>query len=313
MGGQFIIFFALLVTGYLCRKTNLIDDGMNKSINNFIIYIAYPCLILVRIGSLEMVEGIFQNFIFTLVIYTFLFAVYGFYSLAYVHARKFPKDLRPVAEFSIISPNNGFMGYPIAFAFFGELGLLYMIACNISLNIMLFSYGIHLMKRDEEGYRMGFRVIMKSFGKLLLNPNIISAALGLIICGNNLEMPGTLVTYLELVGGVATPMVMIYIGSTLTKSNIFTIIKNKMIIEIVINRLFVIPAITLLIVFFLPMDPLIKTICVLSSAFPCAAAVPVFAELYNNKKSLASEALFLSTIISLVTLPIIITVLKYLF
>ena len=313
MAQQFIVFFALLMTGYLCKKTRIIDDGMNRSINSFIIYIAFPCLILGRIGSLEMAQGIFANFMLALVIYTFLFVVYGFYALGYVIARKFPKADRAVGEFSMISPNNGFMGFPIAFAFFGEVGLLYMIACNLALNLMFFSYGIHLMKRDEEGYTMGLKEIMKSLGKLLLNPNIVAAVLGLIICGNNLEMPKTLVTYLGLVGGVATPMALIYIGSTLTGSNIFKIIKNKMIIEIVVNKLFIIPVLTLLVVYFIPMDPLIKTICVLSSAFPCATTVPIFAELYNNRKSVAGEALFLSTIISLVTLPIIITVLKYLF
>lgn len=313
MADQFIIFFALLMTGYLCRKTNIIDDGMNKSINSFIIYVAYPSLILGRIGSLEMAEGIFSNFMITLGIYTALFVVYGLYALGYVSLRKFPKEKRAVGEFAMISPNNGFMGFPIAFAFFGEIGLLYMIACNLALNLMFFSYGIHLMTRDEEGYTMGFKDVMKSLVKLILNPNIVAAVVGLIICGNNIIMPATVVTYLGLVGGVATPMAMIYIGSTLTGSNIFKIIKNKIIIEIVVNKLFIIPALTLLILFFLPMDPLIKIICVLSSAFPCATTVPIFADLYNNKKSVASESLFLSTIISLVSLPLIITVLKYLF
>lgn len=312
MSGQFVIFFALLATGYVCRKTNIINDGMNKSINSLIINVAFPCLILGRIGSLEMAGGIFENFMITLGLYTSLFVIYGFYAVLYVSVRKFPKEDRAVSEFSIISPNNGFMGFPIAFAFFGEVGLLYMIACNLALNLMFFSYGIHLMTRDEEGYTMGFKDIMKSLGKLLVNPNIVAAVAGLIICGNNITMPETLVTYLDLVGGVATPMAMIYIGSTLTGSNIFKIIKNRMIIEIVINKLLIIPALTLLIVFLLPMDPLIKTICVLSSAFPCATTVPIFAELYNNKKSIASEALFLSTIVSLISLPIIITVLEHL-
>lgn len=313
MAGQFIIFFALLMTGYLCRKTNIIDDGMNRSINSFIINVAYPALILGRIGSLEMAEGIFANFMIALGICTFLFVIYGLYAFAYVSLRKFPKADRAVGEFSIISPNNGFMGFPIAFAFFGEIGLLYMIACNLALNLMFFSYGIHLMMRDREGYTMGFKDVMKSIGKLLVNPNILAAVLGLIICSNNIIMPETLVTYLGLIGGIATPMAMIYIGSTLTGSNIFEIIKDKMIIEIVANKLLIIPALTLLALFFIPMDPLIKIICVLSSAFPSATTVPIFAEIYNNKKSIASEALFLSTIISLVSLPLIITVLKYLF
>lgn len=312
MAGEFLIFFALLITGYLCKKIHLIDDGMNKSINNFIIYVAYPCLILERIGSLKMADGIFENFMITLGIYGFLFVVYGFYAFSYFKVRKFPKADRSVGEFSMISSNNGFMGFPIAFTFFGEVGLLYMIACNLTLNLMFFSYGIHLMTRDKEGYKNSFKDILISLGKLLLNPNIWAAVLGFIISGNDFEIPETMSKYLALVGGIATPMAMIYIGSTLVASNIFKILTSKIIIEIVVNKLFIIPALTMLVVFFIPMDPLIKTICVLSSAMPCAATVPIFAELYNKNNSMASEALFLSTIISLGSIPIIITMLKFL-
>lgn len=304
MTGQFIIFFALLLTGYVCKKANIIDDGMNRSINSFIIKVAYPSLILGRIGNLKMAEGIFLNFIIITVFYFALLMIYGLFSFYYVKSRNFPLNDRGVMEFAIIAPNNGFMGFPIAHTFFGEIGLLYMIACNLSLNIMFFSYGLHLMNRDnkkkEKQTVMGF---IKALVKLILNPKILSAIIGLIICGNNIEIPETINKYLDLVGGIASPMAMIFIGSTLAGSSLFSIIKNKIIIELSFLKLFIIPTLTLVLVIILPMDPLVKVICVISSSLPCATTVPIFAEQFGKNMDLASETLFLSTIVSLFSIP----------
>ncbi len=70
-----------------------------------------------------------------------------------------------------------------AFTFFSEYGLLYMVPCNLSLNIMFFSYGIYLMTRNESHKTMSAGRIFKSVLKLIVNPKIVASALGLIICG----------------------------------------------------------------------------------------------------------------------------------
>ena len=310
MAEQFILFFALLFTGYLCKKGGLIDDGMNRSINKFILYLAYPCLIVYRIGSLEMSQEIFANFMIALFISLGLMAVYGLYAYGYVRFRKFPKVDQGVAEFSMISPNNGFMGFPIALAFFGEYGLLYMVACNLSLNIMFFSYGIHLMTRESRIKSVTVRGVAFRIIKLLLNPNILAAVIGLLISISNVQILWVIQEYLRLMGGIATPMVMVFIGSTLAGSSLITILKNSLILEIGINKLLLLPAVTLAIVFFLPIDPLVKSICILSCAFPCATTVSMLAEIHGKNKEMASEALFLTTIASLATLPFVLTLIS---
>lgn len=312
MAEQFILFFALLTTGYICKKMKIIDDGMNRSINGFIINVAYPCLILGRIGSLEMTDGIFGNFILALIFYTGLFIPYGLYAYGYSKLRKFPEEDRGVVEFAMISPNNGFMGFPIAITFFGEVGLLYMIACNLALNLMFFSYGIHLMTRSEKGSKTSVKALLLSVLKLIINPKIGSAVLGLIICENGIDLPEILAEYLNMVGGIATPLAMIFIGSTLTGSSLIKILKSRVILEITISKLFILPALTLCVVYFIPIDPLIKAILVLSSAMPCATTLPIFAQQYGKNESLASESLFLSTIVSLASIPLWIAVINQL-
>ena len=113
------MLFAMLFTGWFLRKINFIDDKMNHSINKLVVYFAYPCMIVHNIGSLEMNRTVITEFLITFVMSLVLFYIYGLVSWCYARARKYPKDISNVAEFSMAMPNDGFMGFPVALIFFG--------------------------------------------------------------------------------------------------------------------------------------------------------------------------------------------------
>lgn len=301
---QFIIIFELTITGYLCRKRGIIDDGMNRGMNKFIIMIAYPCLILDRMGNLGMPKGAFQSFGITVLISLVMFFVIGGYAYLYMKARKYSAEDAPVAEFAVFAPNNGFMGFPIAFMFLKDLGLLYMIACNLSLNIIFFTYGIKLMKRGKDLPKKNLWSKVLEVGVLLVNPKISAAVIGLILCYFEIRLPEALNTYLSLVGGIATPMAMIFIGSTLATCKIKDCMKDRMVLEVSVNKLIMAPIITAAIIWFMPIDPLVKAVLILGNAIPVATTVPIFSEQFDRNKEMASEVLFVTTLFSTVTIPI---------
>ena len=134
MYGRYIVLFAILFTGWFLRKINFIDDKMNHSINKLIVYFAYPCLIVHNIGSMEATGKVLLSFLITFVLSLALFFLYGFVSRLYAKARKFPESEANVLEFAMASPNNGFMGFPVALIFFGDMGLLLMLAHNAAMN-----------------------------------------------------------------------------------------------------------------------------------------------------------------------------------
>ena len=309
---QFALLFLLIVTGFLCRKYNIVTDAMMSGLNKFIIVISFPCLILYRTSNLDIDHKIFTNFLITLLIFVCLMFIFALYAYFYTKARKFPRDDTPVIEFSICCPNNGFMGFPIAMVFFGDIGLLYMIACNLGLNVFFFSYGVLLMKRDriEPGQSLKKKILELIF--LLINPKICSAVVGLIICYNQINLPEIIDTYLSTVGAVASPMAMIYIGTTIVGGLSFSILKDRAVIEAGISKLLVVPIITILIVFFLPIDPLVKNTLIIANTLPVATTVPIFSQQYDRNKKLASEILIVSTIVSMVTIPMFVWITNHL-
>ena len=314
MYAKYFVLFAILFTGWFLRKINFIDDQMNHSINKLIVYFAYPCMIVHNIGGIDMTPIVIRQFAITFGISLVFFYLYAVVARLYTKARKFPDDISNVSEFAMMLPNNGFMGFPVALIFFGETGLLLMLAHNAAMNIYIFTYGIKLMRRNNKGQKkMTPNLFLRAVLKFLLNPNILALIIGLIISLTPGSLPEAFDDYLMYVGGVSTPMAMIFIGSSLSNYKLTETVKDLNTIEASIMKLIWLPLITLGIVYALPIAGIIKCIIVLGAAFPTAATVSMLAEQEGQSISTASKVLFISTLASMATVPLVINLVTGLF
>ena len=304
--GQFFVFFLLLLTGFFCSKYNVLTDAAVSSINKFILTIAMPCLILSRTTALDMDNRIFANFLLVFIIYVGTMMLYAAYARFYCRGKRFSKEDRPVLELAMISPNNGFIGFPVAITFFGNLGLLYMVGTNIAMNTVSFTYGIAILKRDRDQEGEPARQKLLAVARFFADPKICAAIAGIILCYNHVVLPEIAEDFLGIVGDTASPIAMISIGTMLAGTFGPQAFKSRSIMEPVLNKLFVIPAATAAIVWFLPLDPLVKTILIVANALPVAAVVAIQAEQFGRNKDIASAAIVISTIFSMATIPLII-------
>ncbi|MDO4545405.1 MAG: AEC family transporter [Bacillota bacterium] len=314
MYGRYFVLFAILFTGWLLRKINFIDDKMNHSMNKLIVYFAYPCLIVHNIGSLEMSGRVITDFLITFAMSLALFYLYALFCYYYAKLRKFPAESSNTVEFAMATPNNGFMGFPVALIFFGETGLLLMLAHNAAMNFFIFTYGTKSLRRNYDKVRKATpRSVLRAAIRLLLNPNILALAAGFAIsfCGG--MIPEAVDEYLLYIGNISTPMAMIFIGSTLAGYKFLSILKSRMIIEAGLVKLLWLPLLTGLLVYFVPVSAVMKCIIVLGASFPSAATVSMLAEQEGQDAGAASQVLFFSTVLSIGTVPLIINILEMLF
>ena len=300
MYGQFFVIFALMLTGYLTRKVNIISEEMNQSLNKFIIYVSFPCFIFYKVAGIEGGGVFIWDFMLTFIISTVLFLISGLYAFGYAKARRFPREDSGSAEIMMVFPNNAFMGFPISYIFFRDIGLLLMLANNIAMNLTLFSYGVFTLIRNDGGKRFSVARALKC----LLNPNILALIAGLIIYYLKLVIPNGAGVYLNYIGSICTPMAMIYIGSTLVGTNILQVVKNNIIIESVINKNIILPVLSCLLLIFLPISGIMKAIIVFGSCFPSAAMASVLVETEGKNSLLACRILVVSTAVSIVSIPI---------
>ena len=171
MYGRYFVLFAILFTGWFLRKINFIDDKMDHSINKLVVYFAYPCLIVHNIGGLDLTADVLADFGLTFVLSLVVFYLYGFFCKGYARLRKYPKNVSGIAEFAMSMPNNGFMGFPVALIFFGDSGLLLMLAHNAAMNFFIFTYGVKLLRdmKTDDHPPMTPKRFITAVVKLLLN------------------------------------------------------------------------------------------------------------------------------------------------
>jgi len=209
------------------------------------------------------------------------------------------------------APNDGFMGFPIALIFFGQQGLFLMMAHNVALNIYFFSYGLICLRRNNvDKEKATGKSISKAILKLVLNPNLVAIYAGLFIGVAGISLNNPIGEYLGYIGNVATPMAMVFIGSSLAGSKFREMLKNRIVWESAINKLVILPLITVAIVWFLPIPSLTKAVLILGCCFPTGATVSMLAEQEHQNMEVASRILFFTTLLSMGTIPIAINLIQ---
>jgi predicted permease len=317
MYGQFFVLFALVFSGYFLRKVQVINEGMAGGLHSFISYFAFPCLLVYKIGTLDMTSGLAGQLLVITLLSCALFVLYALCARFFVKGLKYPHRVAAVAELSMAAPNNGFMGFPIALLFFGQEGLFLIMGHNIALNLYAFTYGLYNLRRKPKkaGEAKDHRTRRERFNaarikvwtvtiRLMLNPNILAMVAGFIICFGHISLKNPVGTYLEYMANIATPMAMMFIGATLAGTNFLDLFRNRIVWESAIAKLVLIPAISLLAVAFLPIDPVMKGILVIASALPTAAVISVLVQQEGRDVLMASKIIFFTTVMSMGTIPL---------
>jgi len=296
---QIFILVLLIAAGYVAVSTKIVDPRATRGLSGLLVNITIPALIVASMQvpfTPERLVGAETLVLATGMLYIFSFAL----AWAVSKAMRVPAAEEGVLQFAIVFGNVGFMGFPVALTLFGEDSLFYVAIFNLFFNVLVFSVGIAML---TEGRGKGFDP------KLLANPGIAASVIGLALFLGSVEIPGPFIDSIELLGGVTTPLAMIIVGAMLATFPAREMIGNW--------RIWVASAVLLLAVpvaycyLFAPVfaDPYINGIMITMAAMPAAANTVIFAEQYGADSRLASQIVFVSTIGSLVTIPLITTVL----
>lgn len=296
---QIFILVLLIAAGYVAVSTKIMDPRATRGLSGLLINITIPALI---IASMQVpitptrLAGAETLLLATGVFYVFSFAV----AWAVSKAMRVPPAKDGVLQFAIVFGNVGFMGFPVAQTLFGADSLFYVAIFNLVFNVLVFSVGIAMLTGEKEG---GFDP------RLLANPGIAASVAGFLLFLGSMEIPSPFIDSISLLGGVTTPLAMIIVGAMLATFPAREMIGNW--------RIWAASAVLLLAVpvayryLFSPVfsDPLINGVMITMAAMPAAANTVIFAEQYGADSRLASQIVFVSTIGSLVTIPLMTTVL----
>ncbi len=188
------------------------------------------------------------------------------------------------------------MGYPVCQTLFGSESLFYVTLINIPFGFLVFTVGVFLLRPD---------IVRDLDLRRIFTPGLIASIIGLLFFFAGITIPPPFSNSLSLLGSVTTPLAMIVIGSLLATLPIGSMFGDIRIWVISLFRLGIIPIVTLMVIRPYISDPLLLGVPVLLAAMPVAANTVLLAEEYGVNAELASKGVFLSTLLSVGTIPII--------
>ncbi len=295
---QILILFIIMLIGVAAKRTRIIDIAIQNSISVLLMKIALPALIISSTNferSSDVLPNMISILIITIVSYL-LIAMLCTLTAKWFH---FDKKTADVFISLIVFGNVGFMGYPVAKAFFAEIGVFYATVVNLVFTTFLWSYGILLFDRQE-----------KLDLKKLLNIGSISSIIALFMFLFQLKLPYPLQTAMDLTGKMTTPLSMLLIGALIAEIDIAKLVSNKKVYLVSAIKLAIIPLATACSLKFMGFNAMVISICTIMASMPSGATNAIFANEFDSEPLFASVGVFITTLLSILTLPLTVYVLN---
>ena len=288
---QIAIMAMLMAVGiYLSRKGFLSPQG-TKDLGAILLRIIIPCVIVKSYITTYSRERLLELALSAgLALAAFILAM-GIAYLVYGKRRR-------IENFASAFCNAGFIGIPLAQAVIGDEGVFYMAASVALLNLFQWTYGVYIMtdRRDS--------ISAKTIAK---NPVVIAIVIGIALFLSRLPVPGIVTSTLGYIAGMNTPVAMILMGTYMAKLP-WRKLLDKRAYGCVLFRLVIIPAVVLLVFWALPIsNQNVALAAYLAAATPVGANICVFAQQYDCDYEFSVVTVCLSTVLSIVTVPLMVS------
>lgn len=292
MAGIQSVLFIYMLVGYLCFKCRVLDDHARRYFTDFTIYISLPCMIFQSFAvemTLERLKTGMTAFAIAIGM-----AVVVLILGKYLYSWCKPNE-QPIMKYGTLVSNSGFAGLPVVESAYGAEGLYIASLFIIPTRILMWSAGISLFTNAP---------LKQRIKSVLLNPGIIAVELGLLRMALNLQFPANVNKALTGLGNCTTPLAMMIIGLILAQVDLKTVFEPKAFLLAFIRQL-ALPIGLLFALKALQVDPLTIGVSTVLTGMPIGSTTAILAAKYGADSTFGSKCVFISTLTSLVTVPIL--------
>ena len=280
-----------MLVGFALFKGGKITKEGSKSLANLLVWLIIPAVIINSFCvelSLEKLRALGLSALLAAVALAFSAAISHF---------AFKKS--PVDNFAAAFSNCGFMGIPLVRAGFGDEAVFLLVGFVVLLNLLQWTYGAALLKGDKGAV---------SLKGVLLNPITVGTAAGVVlfVTGLGSRLPGVLGGAIGGLAALNSPIAMLVLGIYMAQTSLKETVMSPRLYVLSAVRLLLIPAVTLALLTPLPVDLTMKYVILLGASAPVGANVAVYAQLYGKDYSYACRTVVLSTVLSILTLPVLV-------
>ena len=306
MFGEFIgafeavlVMVLLILTGFFLTKFHKIDEKISKFISWTVVNITLPCYMLHNITtSFEPAEiwHIPQYIALPLV------SVLIGYVLGWVVVKVFRIEPKYAGTMIVMTAQNNtiFMGLPVNLALFGEASVPYVLYYYMANTVLFWTLGVYTISGGRKGNDGGKSLLARIF-----SPPLMGLLAGLFFLILNIPVPTFLQDTCENIGAMTTPLSMMFIGYVLCSSGLSKIRVNKNMVLGLICRFAVGPLVAVTLFCLVPLPALMRNVFIVQAFMPVMTNQAIIAKEYGADSEFPAVMVSVSTIMSLVLLPLI--------
>lgn len=287
--------FCIFIVGFIAQKALQFDVA---NLSKMSLYVLSPFLAFKTFYSHTLTTDYIYYVIYILALCLILICITSLWSLITGYSVK----ERCAMILSACFMNNGNYGTPVILVFFGAAGFDLAVIMMVLQQFVMSTLGIYYAAKGSDYQNIvGQKEVLKKVVKM---PIAYGAMLGILFQVCNIPLAKSIFTSISMIGDSSIVVIMIILGMQLAKLKIRQLDYLKISIALLIKML-ISPAIALALVYFMPIDYMYKQILIVLAAMPSAANTTLMSVQFNTKPELVSSATLFSTILSLVTLPIV--------
>ena len=292
---QVFVLFILIAIGFVCGKTGLIKDTGAKYLTDIVLYLATPCIMIKAFQEVEYEDRLLINLGIT-ALCSFLILALSI-PLCKLIFRDNNENRRKILQFTAIFSNCGFMSLPLQNAVLGSKGVFYGSVFVAMFNIIIWSYGLIDMSGDKKYFTPK---------KLILNPGILGVIVAVLLFFLKVKLPTIFIEPVNYLAALNTPVPMLIIGFYLSQTNLGRIFRDAGAYISMALRLLAIPLVSLLLMWLCRVSGDVLVACTIASSAPAAATTTMFSTKFGRDTDLSVGIVSTSSLLSVITMPLII-------
>ena len=289
------MLFTVVIAGFVCGKTHLIDQSLSKRLSTLIINLTCPCLIIASTMGEHLPERhlILPLLLVSVLTYVFLLSV----SLLLPRLFGIKEKDRGAYSFMLAFGNVGFIGYPVVASIFGTEAVFYASVLNVINTFCLFIWGAQFIAGKEGEHFQWSR---------FWSPAMIGSYISILIVALGIHTPHVIAQPLRLMGDITIPGSLLIIGYSISQIPMRKMTGGIRIFVMSAFRLFILP-LSVMCLFRLTglFDDKIVNINTMIIAMPVASMGTMFCFKYGRDETLMAQGTFVTTLLSVLSIPLV--------
>ncbi len=298
----------LLITatpGFIFVKRKMIDENFTAGFSKVLLYVCQPCLAVYTFSSATFSYELLIDMLIFLGL-TALIHIVMLGATCLILKKKFNDVASRIFTIASSFANCAFFGIPIIEALMPEAAselIIYTTVYALVMNVFGWTVGSAIISRDTKYI---------SFKKIFINPTVIGTLVAIPIFVFSINLPENISDMVAILARMTTPVSMLIMGMRLATTSAKTVFLNLRSYIAVFAKGVIMPLVAFLLVFFIPLPTEVKATFFIICACPTASIVLNFSELIGEGQREAAASVLLSTILSIVTLPVTVLLLPLL-